>query len=63
MDRKTSAILLIVIGLLLILAPGQLGAVIETAPPRTQAVLYALSPLGLVFLVLGIYRAATRDKR
>jgi hypothetical protein len=62
MDRKTKAIIFIAIGLLLIIAPGQLGSVIATAPPLVQAGIFFMGPLGLIFLVLGIYRAATQGK-
>jgi hypothetical protein len=61
-DRQLRASILIVIGLVLMAAPEPLLKAFSGSPPLLLAGVSFLSPLGLIFLVIGIYRASTKGK-
>jgi len=61
-DRQLRASILIVIGLALMAAPEPLLKAFAGSPPLVLAGITFLSPLGLIFFVIGIYRASTKGK-
>ncbi|QJR13539.1 hypothetical protein [Usitatibacter palustris] len=58
--RQLNAIVLIGIGVVLLMVPQTIPGVIRSSPPMVAAVLTLLSPIGLIFFVLGLYRYATK---
>lgn len=63
-NRQAKASTLILIGFVLIVATEPLAnAFSNSASVLLMAGIHSLSPLGLIFLVIGIYRAATKGKQ
>lgn len=61
-SRKVQSVVFIVIGLVLINSVKYLSQFINTIAPLIDIIIFALSPIGLIFLIIGIYRAATSFK-
>ena len=60
--RKLNAVVLLGIGILLMLATEPLAKSMVGSPPLVLAGINFLSPVGVIFFVLGIYRFATNEK-
>lgn len=60
--RQLNASLFMLIGFILMAVVEPLAHQFPNAPSLVQAGIYFLSPVGLIFLVLGIYRFATKAK-
>ena len=61
--RQLNALILIGIGILLVMTPRALVPMLQgSAGDYVMAGVYFLSPLGLIFLIIGIYRYATKGK-
>ena len=59
--RRLNALILIGIGILLIMSPRAVAPMLQgSVGPYVMAGVYFLSPLGLIFLAIGIYRYATK---
>ena len=59
--RQLNALILIGIGILLIMSPRAVAPMLQGfGGPSVMAAVYFLSPLGLIFLAIGIYRYATK---
>ena len=61
-SRKVQSVVFIIIGLVLINSVKYLSQFINTITPLIDIIIFALSPIGLIFLIIGIYRAATSFK-
>ncbi len=59
--RQLNGLVLIGIGALLTMVTQTIPGVIATAPPLVAAVLSFLPLVGFIFVVLGIYRMATKE--
>jgi hypothetical protein len=59
--RQLNSLAFLGVGVLLMMVPMSVKAVIDTYPPLVAAFLYALSPVGLIFTVLALYRLATKE--
>jgi len=62
-ERQLKAGVLICVGLLLIVEAEPTIKWFSGAPPLEMGFLNLLSPLGLIILVVGIYRASTKGKQ
>lgn len=63
-NRQAKASVLIFIGIVLMMTTEPLAkALASSTPPLIMAGVYSLSPLGLICLVIGIYRAVTKGKQ
>ena len=61
--RQLNALILIGVGIVLIMAPRALVPMLQgSADGYMMAGMHLLSPLGLMFLVIGIYRYVTKGK-
>lgn len=61
--RKIRGIVFIVIGLVLINSTKPLMAqFLNVVHPLVDVAIFVLSPIGLIFLIIGIYRIATKGK-
>lgn len=60
--RQLNASLFMLIGFILMAVVEPLAHQFQGAPHLMQAGIYCLSPVGLIFLVLGIYRFTTKAK-
>ena len=59
--RQLNGLVLVGIGALFTMVPQSIPGVIATAPPLVAAALSFLPLIGFIFLVLGIYRMATKE--
>lgn len=62
-ERQLRATVLIGSGLLLIVGAEPITKWFAGAPPLEMGLLNLLSPLGLIVLIIGIYRASTKGKQ
>jgi hypothetical protein len=62
-ERQTKVLVLIGIGILLCAGTEPLAKSLAGSPPLILAGVYLLSPVGLLFLVIGIFRAATKGRQ
>lgn len=61
-SRKVQSVVFIIIGLVLINSVKYLSQFINTITPVIDIIIFTLSPIGLIFLIIGIYRAVTSFK-